>query len=374
MSLDSLFKQNNKKKTDADFTEDDVSGEFRSRSEEESLAAAESVGRSKPAKAGKRTNNVGNSRKNGSDNVALPEKKRARRRLIGAVALVLAAVIGLPMVFDSEPQPGKSKIAIEIPAKDGVQGAIQTVPTAQVALNDQIVATNQVGKSSANSDINQGIANGIDKAEEIIAAPVSQSVNPSNSQSTPLATDRTGKDERTVAKIDAAVKAMPSAPEKNLEKHTDKKADLAAGSKTAVAPQLPATNKAVSEPAKKPEVKVESKTETNKDNIDDAARALALLEGRNLPEPAKVAAKLNKTESASGSFVVQVAALNSVSKVRELQAKLKAANIQSYTQKIITKSGEVSRIRVGPFSSKAEAEKMRAKLVKIGLNGSLVST
>ena len=29
----------------------------------------------------------------------LPEKKRARRRLIGASALVLAAVIGLPMIF-----------------------------------------------------------------------------------------------------------------------------------------------------------------------------------------------------------------------------------------------------------------------------------
>lgn len=370
MSLDSLFKQNNKKKTDADFTDDTVSGEFRSRSEEESLAAAESPGRSKAAKSGKRTNNSGNSRKNSGDNVALPEKKRARRRLIGAVALVLAAIIGLPMVFDSEPQPGKSKIAIEIPAKDGVQGAIQTAPTAQVALNDQAVATNQAGRSNANSDINQGI----DKAEEIIAAPVSQAASPTISQTTPLATDRTIKDARDVAKVDATAKAMLSASEKNLEKNTDKKTDLVTGSKIAVSPQPLATNKVVSESAKKPEVKVESKTETNKDNIDDAARALALLEGRSLPEPTKVAAKSNKTESASGSFVVQVAALNSASKVRELQAKLKAANIQSYTQKIITKTGEVSRIRVGPFSSKAEAEKMRVKLVKIGLNGSLIPT
>ncbi|MFA9274860.1 MAG: SPOR domain-containing protein [Candidatus Aquirickettsiella gammari] len=367
MSLDSLFKQNNKKKTDADFTDDTVSGEFRSRSEEESLAAAEAPGRNKSAKTAKRTNNSGNSRKSSSDNVALPEKKRARRRLIGAVALVLAAVIGLPMVFDSEPQFSKSKIAIEIPAKDGAQGTIQIAPAAQVALNDPTTsATNQAGKSNSNSDINQGI----DKAEEIIAAPVTSP----NSQSTPLATDRAVNDERTVAKVDAAAKVMLNAPEKSLEKHTDKKADLVAGSKTAVAPQPLATNKVVSEPAKKPEVKVESKTETNKDNIDDAARALALLEGRSLPEPTKVAAKSNKTESASGSFVVQVAALNSASKVRELQAKLKAANIQSYTQKIVTKTGEVSRIRVGPFNSKAEAEKMRAKLVKIGLNGSLVPT
>ena len=33
----------------------------------------------------------------------LPEKQRARRRLIGATALVLAAIIGLPMIFDADP-------------------------------------------------------------------------------------------------------------------------------------------------------------------------------------------------------------------------------------------------------------------------------
>ncbi len=48
----------------------------------------------------------------------LPEKKRARRRLVGAVALVLAVVIGLPMVLDSEPKPLADDLTIEIPSKD----------------------------------------------------------------------------------------------------------------------------------------------------------------------------------------------------------------------------------------------------------------
>src|SRR5439155_23805437 len=48
----------------------------------------------------------------------LPEKKRARRRLVGAVALVLAVVIGLPMILDSEPKPLADDIAIQIPSKD----------------------------------------------------------------------------------------------------------------------------------------------------------------------------------------------------------------------------------------------------------------
>jgi DedD protein len=48
----------------------------------------------------------------------LPEKKRARRRLVGAIALVLAAIIGLPMILDSEPKPLADDIAIQIPSKD----------------------------------------------------------------------------------------------------------------------------------------------------------------------------------------------------------------------------------------------------------------
>jgi len=40
---------------------------------------------------------------------------RARRRLVGAVALVLAAVVVLPMVLDSEPVPVASDIPIVIP-------------------------------------------------------------------------------------------------------------------------------------------------------------------------------------------------------------------------------------------------------------------
>ncbi|RDU95109.1 SPOR domain-containing protein [Trinickia dinghuensis] len=45
----------------------------------------------------------------------LPEKQRARRRLVGAVALVVAAVVVLPMVLDSHPKPVTDDIAIDIP-------------------------------------------------------------------------------------------------------------------------------------------------------------------------------------------------------------------------------------------------------------------
>lgn len=45
-------------------------------------------------------------------------KRRGRRRLVGAIALVLLAVIVLPMVFDPEPRQGAPAVNIRIPRED----------------------------------------------------------------------------------------------------------------------------------------------------------------------------------------------------------------------------------------------------------------
>jgi len=45
-------------------------------------------------------------------------KRRGRRRLVGAVALVLLAVIVLPMVFDPEPRPVAPPVSVRIPGED----------------------------------------------------------------------------------------------------------------------------------------------------------------------------------------------------------------------------------------------------------------
>src|SRR5688500_10612192 len=45
-------------------------------------------------------------------------KRRGRRRLVGAVALALLAVIVLPMVFDQEPQRTVPQVTVRIPGED----------------------------------------------------------------------------------------------------------------------------------------------------------------------------------------------------------------------------------------------------------------
>jgi DedD protein len=45
-------------------------------------------------------------------------KRRSRRRLVGAVALVLLAVIVLPMVFDTEPRQTEPTVSVRIPPEE----------------------------------------------------------------------------------------------------------------------------------------------------------------------------------------------------------------------------------------------------------------
>lgn len=58
-------------------------------------------------------------------------KKRARRRLIGAIALVAGTAAVLPMVLDSEPKPTSQDINIQIPspeAKGAIVSKVAPVP------------------------------------------------------------------------------------------------------------------------------------------------------------------------------------------------------------------------------------------------------
>ena len=61
-------------------------------------------------------------------------KKRARRRLVGAIALALLAIIVLPMVMDHEPKPANQDIQIKIPSQepDGLTPHVIPAPSSVV--------------------------------------------------------------------------------------------------------------------------------------------------------------------------------------------------------------------------------------------------
>ncbi|WP_227814228.1 SPOR domain-containing protein [Nitrogeniibacter aestuarii] len=71
-----------------------------------------------------------------NDDAQTDLKKRARRRLVGAAALALFAVIVLPMIMDPEPKPAGEDIEVRIPPLSGVNVAersIEPVPAPAVS-------------------------------------------------------------------------------------------------------------------------------------------------------------------------------------------------------------------------------------------------
>src|SRR4051812_2373615 len=60
-------------------------------------------------------------------------KRRGRRRLVGAVALVLLAVVVLPMVFDPEPRRPAPPVNVRIPGEDDTAFAPKLAPVPKPA-------------------------------------------------------------------------------------------------------------------------------------------------------------------------------------------------------------------------------------------------
>jgi len=149
---------------------------------------------------------------------------------------------------------------------------------------------------------------------------------------------------------------------------------------TAVVPPAPAVAKAEPKVEAKPEVKVEPKPEpkaTPKADVKadskaaakpdektaTSGKAQALLDGK---DPTKAAA-------AAPRYAVQVGAFADAKKAQEVRAKLEKAGIKTYTQVVTTADGKRTRVRVGPWESKSEADKTAEKIKKLNLSAAVLT-
>ena len=87
---------------------------------------------------------------------------------------------------------------------------------------------------------------------------------------------------------------------------------------------------------------------------EDSARAQALLNGQAASaSPARV--------------VVQVGAYSDADKLREARQKLEKLGLKTYTQVIEVDGAKRTRVRVGPFETRADADKAAARIKAAGL-------
>jgi len=321
----------------------------------------------------------GKGRGRDADDSMLPEKKRARRRLVGAIALALGVAIGLPMVLDSEPKPLASDIDIRIPPKDraadtGVSvGAV--APAAALDAREELVDAGKGGTTPLSL-----------KAAATITAPAAANAAATPAAVAPLRVDNTQAEPElrsdSRARSESIIRARQER-EARAEAQARQDADykLEVERKTA---EVKAAAEAKARAAAAKQAGDNAKPGGASDGkAGEDARALAILEGKSAakvvpaPAPAPTVVKTPAVPAAASvapvaaestqKFVLQVAALADHDKVEELRDKLKKAGINSFTEK--TPSGDRTRIRVGPFGNKDEAEKVRAKLSAMGLSG-----
>lgn len=202
-------------------------------------------------------------------------KKRARRRLIGAVALALLAAIVLPMVMDHQPAPPLKDIQVRIPSPDEGATTQRAAPRGAVA---------------------------------------------------PVLREREEK---------------PALPPVELVE----KAEIKPETKPAAKPET--------KPETKPEAKPETAKPAAKPTADEAARAQDLLAGK----------------AGAAAWEVQLGAYQEPGRVKILLGKLKELGIPTYTEKVDTPNGPRTRVRAGPFPSHEAAEKARARVKIVGVDG-----
>jgi len=76
----------------------------------------------------------------------------------------------------------------------------------------------------------------------------------------------------------------------------------------------------------------------------------------------------------SEKYVVQLGAFSDATKAKDQQRSLEANGIRkAYTEMIKNENAEVTRVRVGPFSTRDEAENEQIKIKLLGINGVVIN-
>jgi len=129
----------------------------------------------------------------------------------------------------------------------------------------------------------------------------------------------------------------------------------------------PTVEKPASRPAPKLVDKVADKA-VEKPKPAEAARVQALLEG-------KVAASTadKKASDAAGRFIVQVGAFGEATAAREARLKVEKLGLKTYTQVIESAEGKRTRVRVGPFATREEADKASGRIRAAGLPAAILT-
>ena len=193
-------------------------------------------------------------------------RKRARRRLVGAVALVVIVVVFLPMILDNEPKPLSQDIAINIPSPSGDEDQTEADSSEPQPLHFRPVVPSSGDSASSDSG----------------------------------SADEPGDEAASETQSNGEIKAAEPAGKETVR-------------------QAPATT------------------------------------GSSASKPAA-------NTTANEGFVVQLGAFSDAANALRLAKVVSDARFTAYTEEVTTSGGKRTRVRVGPYPTRAQAEDASKRL------------
>ena len=106
----------------------------------------------------------------------------------------------------------------------------------------------------------------------------------------------------------------------------------------------------------------------------DAQRAQSILEGKPVAAAtATASASASASAPKTARYVVQAGAYTDSAALREARQKVEKLGLKTYTQVIESDAGSRTRVRVGPFDSREEADKAAARIKSAGLAANVLT-
>lgn len=236
-------------------------------------------------------------------------KKRARRRLVGAIALVLLMVIILPRILqDRAALAPKETVKISMPAVNLAEPSEPVIRAESIEAKVDNITSNAVDLTVSSEMV-------------IPEAPVV-------------------REAQEVTKVESNI------------------LDNNAGKLNAVKNSQENVKSAQKTETKSVDTKIIAA------NVSDAKSAKV-----SLVEAKVKVSKSPEIKAHEGTFSIQIGVFSDITNVKPLQEKLKKAGLDSRTETISTDKGEKTRLKAGHFASRQEAVTALNKLQSANLSG-----
>lgn len=265
-------------------------------------------------------------------------RARAKHRLLGVSVLVLVGMVCFSLLFDTQPRPIPVDVAIVIPDRDKAPTLSASSDAASPAATVAVPGDKPAGGGDRSRAGDEEVIGGSMRAVKPVDTPTASVPAPAPK---PAAATPAPKPPAPVVPPKPPVLPTPAAKPAETKPAETKPAE----SKPA-APASPAAS----------------------DPLAEAARAQALLEGKPVPAP------VPRPEKADGQrFIVQVGAYSEDVRAQQVRNQLERAGLKTYTHVAETAEGRRIRVRLGPFTTRADADKAAAKAKALGVSPAILT-